>query len=405
MRIGFIVPHVEVGGVETLLFRLGRFLMARNHEVDMIATEREGVWFAKAQELGIQSISLPVARFASPRAHATAVGALLASRRYDICLLNHARLAQASLGMLPDATVAMPVIHNDTDWIYTVGCSNPGAWNVAIAVSPKVLRTTQKIVGTKPVRLIANGVDLPVQARGNRHAQEGGALRICYAGRIIHRQKGVLLLPEIVAECRRRGMHVSLEIAGDGDDRAELERRITDAGVADCVRFLGVLAPEKTGALLLESDVLLMPSFYEGQGLVLLEAMACACVPIVSALTGVTTEVVENGRDGFTPPPGDPLAFVEALAQLYGRPDRLRQMGEAARSKVQTSYSLDAMGAAYLALFEGAAAGEYPLLTSRRRQHAIDDALFHRKDYLPSWLGRTYDNLRALRRAAVSPSH
>jgi len=392
MRIGLIVPWLEAGGVETFLFRLAAFLTGRNHDVEIIATECEGAWFSKARERGFRCTCYPEAEAFSVRAQAALVGRKLAARNFDVCLLNHARMAQASLAMLNDRTIAIPVIHNDHPSVYAVGCANNGAWNVAVGVSHKVSRQTKAMVVERPVVEIPYGVELrllpPPCAAGSK------PFRIAFVGRLLHAHKGVLLLPDILADCRKRGADVRLSIVGDGEDRELLEQKLCMMGLTEHVEFHGLLAPEEVGKRLVQFDVLIMPSFFEGLGIVLLEAMACGCVPVVSKLEGVTDRVVMDGETGFLASSGDSRSFADAIERLYLQPELRRRMSEAARGAIERNYSVETMGAAYLDLFARAMGGGYALPKSRRIQPSLDTSLFRPKEWFPNRLRRMYSRTK-----------
>src|SRR5262249_19276770 len=157
MRVGLVVRSLEPGGVETFVFRLSLFLAKRGHQVDIVVTESKGRWFDRAAELGINTRLLELRGFSSARKHAEQVGRQLAGLRYDVCFFNHTRLAQAAMAVVPDSTVIIPILHNDSDYVYSIGCANQSAWNVAVAVSERVLQTAKLRVADKPVVLIHHG--------------------------------------------------------------------------------------------------------------------------------------------------------------------------------------------------------------------------------------------------------
>ena len=116
-------------------------------------------------------------------------------------------------------------------------------------------------------------------------------------------------------------------IIGAADDPALLERlrRLTiDFAVDDKVRFIGYVAdiPKIYAAL----DVFVLPSRWEGFGLVLLEAMA-AGKPIVATRVGAIPEVVVDGETALLTPPSDPAAIAAAVVSLLIDPERAKAMG------------------------------------------------------------------------------
>lgn len=83
-----------------------------------------------------------------------------------------------------------------------------------------------------------------------------------------------------------------------------------------------------------EASVLVLPSLADSFGLVVLEAMACACPVIVSANTGAA-DAVSDGTEGFVVPIRDVDALADRLLRLHRDPDLRRRMGEEAARKAQ----------------------------------------------------------------------
>jgi glycosyltransferase involved in cell wall biosynthesis len=102
--------------------------------------------------------------------------------------------------------------------------------------------------------------------------------------------------------------------------------------------------------LLRSSEVVVIPSVVEGQGLVALEAMA-ACKPVVASRVGGLTETVREGVTGLLVPPNDPGALAQALQILLADEALRRRMGTAGRSLVEQEYRVDRMVEQTLALY------------------------------------------------------
>lgn len=406
MRIGLVVPYLEVGGVETFVFRLAGILGRAGHLVEIVATEREGAWFGRARELGFDAVCLERSPGTTPSSHAMTVGRYLAKRRFDVCLLNHARFAQAALGLLPDNTAAVPVIHNDWEHVYEIGCGNARAWNLGVAVSQKTFQTSAARAPGKPMTLIPYGVDMPPPERLRHRRFDEPRLRIVYAGRLHHAQKGVLLLPQILAECRRRGLIVQLNIIGEGPDRALLEERAIQENVQTMISFQGSLPPTGVISELSEAHVLLLPSFYEGLPIVLLEAMGCGCVPITSRLEGITDFAVSDGQSGRLVETGNISAFADALEGLALNRGSLRDQSALARECAEKRFSLAAMADAYGSLFDAVRGGRYPLNVPRAKLAAVDSSLFDAPLPQALWrrLWRKLSRLARPARGLVPPS-
>ena len=100
-----------------------------------------------------------------------------------------------------------------------------------------------------------------------------------------------------------------------------------------------------------QASVLALSSLREGLPNVILEGMASG-LPVAATAVGGTPEVVEQGVTGILSPAGDAQAFAASLAALLGDDERRLAMGEAARRRAVSRFSLGAMVAAHEALFD-----------------------------------------------------
>jgi phosphatidylinositol alpha-1,6-mannosyltransferase len=118
-----------------------------------------------------------------------------------------------------------------------------------------------------------------------------------------------------------------LVVAGDGDDRARLESRVTRMGLADAIRFVGQVTDTELHALYRDAAFLALPSRGEGFGIVLLEAMRAgrACL----AGRGAAEEIVTDGVTGAIVDPLDPAALRAALFRLLGEAAVCARLGAA----------------------------------------------------------------------------
>jgi glycosyltransferase involved in cell wall biosynthesis len=129
-----------------------------------------------------------------------------------------------------------------------------------------------------------------------------------------------------------------LVLYGDAGDRAQLERRSAELGVASRVRFPGKLAHEQIPAALARLDVFALPSIVpEAFGVAAVEAAAVGR-PVVASQVGGLPEVVRDGETGFLVPPGDATALADRLRTLAADPALRARMGAAGRELVASRY-------------------------------------------------------------------
>lgn len=127
-------------------------------------------------------------------------------------------------------------------------------------------------------------------------------------------------------------------IVGDGLLRPELERLASELGIADRVIFTG--SRSDIGDLLALMDVFTLTSYSECFPIAVLEAMASGR-PAVCTAVGGTPELIEEGVTGHLVAPRDPQALAERLVALLRDREAAREMGRAARARVEAEFGFD----------------------------------------------------------------
>lgn len=138
-----------------------------------------------------------------------------------------------------------------------------------------------------------------------------------------------------------------IEIYGDGSLRGRLERQAQDGRVD--ARFHGFVADVRER--LPELDMLVQPSRADNMPLSILEAMA-AGLPVVGTRVGGIPELVVDGETGLVVEPESPRALADALEQLAGNPDLIRQLGRKGAERAAEHFSPDGVAERIIALYE-----------------------------------------------------
>lgn len=148
---------------------------------------------------------------------------------------------------------------------------------------------------------------------------------IVFVGRLVT-QKNVPTLIKAFAILAQR-QDACLDIVGDGPERPAIERLIKELSLQSKIKMVG--AVENPLPFMAGSDVLVLPSKFEGLGNVLIEAMGCGTQIVAADCPHGPSEILENGRWGQLVPVGDELALANALERSLDRtfwvdPDKLR---------------------------------------------------------------------------------
>lgn len=184
-------------------------------------------------------------------------------------------------------------------------------------------------------------------------------LKLLFVGRL-DRQKGVDVLLEAVRPLSDR---IAVRIAG----AAVVSRRDAAVPVPPNVEMLGWLDRPQVMAQIYACDALVVPSRWEGFGLVALEAMRIG-KPVIASAVGGLRDILGDGAHGITVPPGDPVALCATLA-LIDRA-RLADMAAKGQRRFATVFTADRMVADMDAAYRDVLAeGE----ASRARVEAFGD--------------------------------
>lgn len=233
-----------------------------------------------------------------------------------------------------------------------------GASRAVIATSPPYLEHSRALsrwharccaipLGIDPARL-------PEPQAGERRSADARwgdpSLRVLAIGRLTY-YKGHEHLIDAAAQVP--GARVL--IAGAGERRNRLQRRIDGLGLGERVSLLGFVGDRELRALLARCDVLSLPSVErtEAFGLVLLEAMRFAKPVVVSDIPGSGCGwLVRQSGHGLLTPPGDVQALAQALRTLEHDPEARRRLGAAGRRALAETFGIDAVAAQVAGLYE-----------------------------------------------------
>ena len=184
------------------------------------------------------------------------------------------------------------------------------------------------------------------------------APRLVNVGRLCA-QKGQLLLIAAAGRLAQEGLDFELVLAGEGEMRGVIERAVAERQLGSRVRITGWIDSGAVRNELLAARALVLPSFAEGLPVVLMEAMSVGRPVVTTRIAGIP-ELVREGVDGWLVPPGSLDDLVDALREcLQAPPERLEQMGRAARLRVQEHHDVDVEAAKLASLFAAAiAAGQ-----------------------------------------------
>lgn len=141
-----------------------------------------------------------------------------------------------------------------------------------------------------------------------------------------------------LAHARKEGADVSLVIAGDGDQRFELETLAKNLDINNYVHFLGMRSD--IPQILRACDVFCHAAPFEPFGIVAIEAMACG-LPAIVPDTGGMKEAVDHNINGYVYSALDANALCKMMLETYHNLDNINEMRRSAVSRVQRDFTVE----------------------------------------------------------------
>lgn len=209
-----------------------------------------------------------------------------------------------------------------------------GVFRATIANSTATARALSDD-GIEHITVIPNGIPVaPAQA------SMAVAPVAVFAGRLV-REKGVDTLLRAFAEVHARLPQASLDIVGDGAERAALEALRSGLGLDSVVRFHGAQSRAQTEAIARAAWVQVVPSRWaEPFGLVATEAMMRGTA-VVASNSGGLSDIVRHDDTGLLVPPADVAALRDALHRVLSDRALAVQWGQAGHAIAQAEYGHD----------------------------------------------------------------
>ena len=359
MRILHTESSIGWGGQEIRILTEAQGMIARGHQVTLLTPASADICPA-AQRRNIPVVALPIEK--------KRPGALLAMRKWlaahrgELDVINtHSStdswlvaLARASLRGVPPVVRTRHVstaVHNDraTRWLYQSACAH------IVTAGEALRRQLVRDNGFAPERItsVRTGIDLarfrPMQRNAARRQLGLDSRPTLGILATLRDWKGHDYLLDAWKRLAPRYPDWQLRVIGDGPQRARLEARVANEGIAQNVRFVG--NQNDVPVWLNSLDLFTLPSFGdEGVPQGIMQAMACG-LAVVATTVGAIEEAVQRDQTGLIVPPRDATALADALGALMSDPGRRAAMGAAGHEYAMAHFGLDRMLDAMEAVF------------------------------------------------------
>lgn len=172
---------------------------------------------------------------------------------------------------------------------------------------------------------------IPIPDRQARWDDE--KVQLLYLGVLIQR-KGIHDLLHAISILQKNGVAqqraLKLVVAGTGEQEHELKQLCTSLGLDEIVTFTGWIEGVQKKTLLESSQCLILPSYYEGLPLAVLEAISYG-LPVITTNVGSVSDAILDGENGFLVPTGSPQRLAEAIEQVTADTTAWERMSKRAR--------------------------------------------------------------------------
>jgi glycosyltransferase involved in cell wall biosynthesis len=212
----------------------------------------------------------------------------------------------------------------------------------------RALMETERLPGDRVI-VLENGVDLDRFPMTSRKWGDGGVVRVGAVANL-RPVKNIDGLVSAATRIRSAFPHVRFEVAGEGEQRSDLERLIREQNLDSVFTLRGSVA--EIPAFLASLDIAVLNSRSEGMSNAMLEYMAAGRA-IVATDVGANRHLVSDGVEGSIIRPGDDAELAAAITKLIQDPDLANRMGAAARRKAEQHYSRAAMVERFTRFYEG----------------------------------------------------
>jgi glycosyltransferase involved in cell wall biosynthesis len=196
------------------------------------------------------------------------------------------------------------------------------------------------------IAVIPNGVDIHCYHPGPSK-MPGGPINLLSVGRLIGRKR-IDWLIEAVGLAVREGLDIRLNVVGDGNLLAELQKRAAEMNISDRVVFMGLIERRRMPDIYRANDIFVMASQHEGMSNAMLEAIASGLPVVTTACEGVEELIGDNGIIVNEP---DLRDFVAAIKTIASDTDKYEAMSRAGRN-IAEKFSWSAVADRYMQWYE-----------------------------------------------------
>ena len=362
LKVLQLIPTLDRSGAEKQMVLLAKGLPRDRFQVEVAALTRLGPLKTELDEAGVPVTLIGKRHKVDPMALGRLIR-FLKEKQFDVVQTwiyaadTYGRVAahRARVPVVVTSEMAVDLWKSQSELLIDRFLSR---WTDRVVGNSNAVVAFYSQAGIPPSKLamIHSGIDDeeppevdPAEVRASLGLPTNAPM-LMFVGRLAE-QKGVDTLLSALDLLQHVRPDVCSLIVGEGPLRGRLEetalafRLLEDRKVS----FLG--HRDDVPRLLAASDLLVLPSLYEGLPNVVLEAMRFR-KPVVATAAPGTTEVVEDGRTGLLVPLKNPPALTQAIRRVIEDPELARALGQGGRERVEAEFGVERMVERFATLYE-----------------------------------------------------
>jgi colanic acid/amylovoran biosynthesis glycosyltransferase len=164
-------------------------------------------------------------------------------------------------------------------------------------------------------------------------------IKLVTTGRM-HFQKGYIYALNAIKKVFDAGYGIDYKIIGDGPDLHMIQYVIHELGLENVVTLTGKVSSAEVKKILLDSDIFILPSLYEGIANAALEAMSLQ-LPLITTLSGGMAEVIDNDINGIIVNRFDSDALASAIIKLIQNPSLRQSISQQSRKVIESKFNIE----------------------------------------------------------------
>ena len=363
MRILYVITKSEIGGAQTHLMEVVRYMHYAGHDV-LVVTGTAGWLTNELATIGVDYVILPdLIREINPAKDIktiTSICHILEDKQPDII---HCHSSKAGIvGRIAGAIKNIPAVFTAHGWAFTSGVS-PVKRIIYTAIEHMMLGITSKVICVSEfdrqlakrwflhnynrIVTIHNGI-VDKKFISSTVREYTLPLKLVSVARFSHQKNNMELIRVVEQVNKLYSDSLQLNMVGDGSLLSEAQAYVTSHKLENDVHFLG--SRTDVDDILNQNDIFCLISNYEGLPISIIEAMR-AEMPIIASNVGGVNELVQDEVNGFLIPRGNISELVDKLKYILHHKELIKSMGEASRKIYEEEYTADRMNKKILSVY------------------------------------------------------